>query len=124
MIPAITTTPPDRCGAQHLDQAALGRLRSRMVDDQAFRDLAETFRALGDPTRAKIIYALSQQELCVHELAGLLNATPSAMSHHLRLLRTMRLVRYRKCGKAVYYCLDDQHVRRLFAEGLEHLGCG
>lgn len=86
--------------------------------------LAETFRALSDPTRVRIISALSKREMCVYELADLLALTGSAISHQLRLLRGQRLVRYRKAGKNTFYALDDDHIRHLFAEGVRHVQTG
>jgi DNA-binding transcriptional ArsR family regulator len=83
--------------------------------------LAETFKVLGDPTRVRILLALSARELCVCDLAELFDVTPSAVSHQLRLLRQHRLVRPRREGKLVFYSLDDDHVRALFAEGLRHV---
>jgi DNA-binding transcriptional ArsR family regulator len=83
--------------------------------------LAETFKALGDTTRIKILYALSIEELCVCDLTSLLSASQSAVSHQLRILRNMRLVKYRKQGRSVYYSLDDNHIKTLFAEGLKHV---
>ena len=83
--------------------------------------LAETFKVLSHPARLKIIHALSGNELCVCDLAVLLGSTDSAVSHQLRLLRSMRLVRYRREGKLAYYSLDDQHVHQLFQAGLEHM---
>src|SRR5204862_8187403 len=83
--------------------------------------LAETFRVLGDATRVRILDAISRSELCVGEIADLLGLSESAVSHQLRLLRNMRLVRARRDGKSVYYSLDDQHIVRLFEQGLEHV---
>jgi len=83
--------------------------------------LAEIFKALGDPTRLKIIYVLSKSPLCVCDIASLLDMTQSAISHHLRLLRNLKLVKFKKEGKMVIYSLDDDHVLRLFKEGLEHV---
>ena len=83
--------------------------------------LAETFRALGDVTRVRILDAISRTELRVGEIAELLTLTESAVSHQLRLLRNMRLVRQRRDGKSIYYTLDDQHIVRLFEQGLEHV---
>ena len=96
----------------------------RMPADGLVHALAETFQALSDPTRVRIIWALSHQELCVGDLAGLLGLTDSAVSHQLRLLRGQRLVKYRKHGKATYYTLDDDHIRNLFAEGVRHVNLG
>jgi len=83
--------------------------------------LAETFRVLGDVTRVRILDAISRTELRVGEIAELLSLTESAVSHQLRLLRNMRLVRQRRDGKSIYYTLDDQHIVRLFEQGLEHV---
>ncbi|MDQ3082884.1 MAG: metalloregulator ArsR/SmtB family transcription factor [Gemmatimonadota bacterium] len=83
--------------------------------------LAETFSLLGDPTRLRITYALSQQELCVCDLANVLGASQSVVSHSLRALRQMRLVRYRREGKIAYYALDDDHIRSLVEEGFRHV---
>ena len=83
--------------------------------------LAETFRVLGDPTRVRIVDALAESELCVHEIADRVEISESAVSHQLRLLRTMRIVRGRREGRCVYYTLDDQHVLSLFQQGLRHV---
>lgn len=83
--------------------------------------LSEIFKVLSDPTRLKIIYVLSKGALCVCDIAQTLNMTQSAISHHLRLLRNLRLVKYRKEGKQVIYSLDDDHVLQLFNQGLDHV---
>lgn len=83
--------------------------------------LAETFRILGDPTRVRIVDALAERELCVHEIAERVEISESAVSHQLRLMRTMRIVRGRREGRCVYYTLDDQHVLSLFQQGLRHV---
>lgn len=93
-----------------------------MPETRVINALAETFRALSDPTRVRIISALSREEMCVHDLSELLGLTGSAVSHQLRLLRGQRLVRYRKEGKMAYYTLDDDHIKHLFAEGVRHVG--
>lgn len=83
--------------------------------------LAEVFKVLGDPTRTKIVYALSREELCVCDLANILGLSVPAVSHHLRLLRNLRLVRHRKEGRLVFYSLDDRHITQLIGTALEHL---
>ena len=83
--------------------------------------LTEIFRVLGDPTRVRILDALSRTELCVGDLASQLGVTESAVSHQLRLLRGMRLVRARRDGRMAFYTLDDQHIVRLFEQGMEHI---
>ncbi|MGD0340464.1 MAG: metalloregulator ArsR/SmtB family transcription factor [Bacteroidales bacterium] len=93
-----------------------------MKTDRFFHYLAETFKAMSDPTRTKIIYALCQEdELCVHDIAAIIGTTNSAISHQLRTLRNMRLVKYNKVGKVAFYSLDDIHINNLFAEGLRHV---
>ncbi len=94
------------------------------LDEAAAAQMAELFRALGDPSRVRIIASLSGGELSVGELAGLVEISPSAVSHHLRHLRQMRLVRARKDGRHVFYTLDDQHINDLFRCGLEHVRHG
>jgi DNA-binding transcriptional ArsR family regulator len=83
--------------------------------------LAETFQALGDSSRVQIIWALSKGELCVGDLAGLLEMSQPAVSHHLRTLRNLKLVRVRRDGRTSHYSLDDQHIDRLLKEGIEHV---
>ena len=93
-----------------------------VLDHEVALSLAETFKALSDPTRIKIICALSEQELCVGELGATLGMSESAISHQLRVLRSMRLVRFRKEGRKTYYSLDDEHIEQLLNQGLEHIG--
>jgi DNA-binding transcriptional ArsR family regulator len=83
--------------------------------------LADTFRVLGDPTRVRILDALSTGELCVCDIATLVELSESAVSHQLRLLRSMRLVRTRRAGRLVFYALDDQHIIELFRQALTHV---
>jgi ArsR family transcriptional regulator len=111
----------DRCGVKHLDRKETDKLRKGLLAEETIHDLAETFKVLGDPTRLKIIYLLSQQELCVCTLASILQVTDSVVSHQLRNLRNLRLVKFRKDGQMTYYSLDDHHIKNLFSEGLEHV---
>jgi DNA-binding transcriptional ArsR family regulator len=84
--------------------------------------LAETFRVLGDVTRLRICLALSHRELCVSDLAAVVEMSESAVSHQLRLMKAMRLVQYRREGKMTYYMLDDQHIEDLMRTGVRHVG--
>jgi DNA-binding transcriptional ArsR family regulator len=104
----------------HQDRVTL--VRERMPSDEVFTSLAELFAAMGDPTRVRLIYALSERELCVCDLAAVLGLSVSAVSHQLRLLRGLRLVKYRREGRLAYYSLDDDHVSTLLCQGLEHVG--
>jgi DNA-binding transcriptional ArsR family regulator len=83
--------------------------------------MSELFKALGDPTRIKLIYALAQKELCVHDLTQVLNMGQSAVSHQLRYLRNLRIVKRRKEGKTVFYSLDDNHVEQIFLQTHQHI---
>ena len=96
-------------------------MRRQPLSDASAAALAETFRALGDLTRVRMLDALARSELCVQDLAARLHLTESAVSHQLRLLRNMRLVRTRRDGRLVFYALDDQHIVGLFEQGLEHV---
>ncbi len=110
--------------AAYIDPASVRAARSAIPGDRMVRALAETFGALSDPTRVRIITALAEQELCVFDLARLLGLTGSAVSHQLRLLRGQRLVKYRKEGKIAYYSLDDDHIRNLMEECIKHVSVG
>jgi len=106
----------------YLEKDKVRSVKKKMKTEKCFHYLAETFRAMSDPTRIKIIYSLSQEkELCVRDIASIIGTTNSAISHQLRSLRNMKLVRYNKVGKVTYYSLDDIHINNLFAEGLRHV---
>ena len=96
-------------------------LKPRLVGERAAGALAATFAVLGDPTRVRLLDALAQRELCVCDLAALVGITESAVSHQLRLLRTLRLVRSRRAGRMVFYALDDDHIRTLLQQGRTHI---
>lgn len=96
-------------------------LRAEVLGDEAVTALAETFRVLGDATRVRILDAISRGELCVGDIAELLGLSESAVSHQLRLLRGMRLVRPRRAGQLIFYTLDDHHIVELLAQGLRHV---
>jgi DNA-binding transcriptional ArsR family regulator len=96
-------------------------LKERLLDQGAVAALAETFKVLGDSTRVRILDALAREEVPVCDLAQLLGLTQSAVSHQLRLLRGMRLVKSRRDGKHIYYVADDHHIVALFEQGLEHV---
>lgn len=99
----------------------LAQLREELPDDEALYDLAELFRVFGDSTRIKILYALFESELCVGDIAQVLGMSQSSVSHQLRLLKASKLVKFRREGKAIFYALDDDHVRSMIALGMEHV---
>lgn len=111
----------DVCEVDFVDERKVKRVQKVMKAADTVAALAETFKLLGDPTRIKIVFALSREELCVCDLAHIVGASQSAVSHSLRALRQMKLVRFRKEGKIAYYKLDDDHIRHLLDEGFEHI---
>jgi len=119
--PLSAPEPADACAVFHLDSRKVSALRKAMLGIPSVAALAETFKVLGDVTRVRILDALSRSELCVCDIAQLLGLSESAVSHQLRLLRGMRLVRARRDGRMVFYTLDDQHIVRLFEQGMEHV---
>jgi ArsR family transcriptional regulator, lead/cadmium/zinc/bismuth-responsive transcriptional repressor len=121
-----SATPDDRaalCEVSCVDGAKVARARSALPSEPTLASLADTLRALGDPTRLKIVCALAARgvdELCVCDLTTLVDVSSSAVSHSLRTLRELGVVRYRKVGKIAYYALDDTHVAGLVSEGVRH----
>lgn len=99
-------------------------LQTQLIDIPTANRLGELFKALGDPTRLRIISLLLENELCVHTLEAALGMSQSAISHQLRVLRQLQLVRFRKEGRHVFYALDDEHVRDLVKQGLLHVEHG
>src|SRR3972149_4133270 len=108
------------CDSHVIDREKVEKISQKMLEDSLALDLAETFRALGDSTRVKVLFALSKAEFCVCDLSALLNISSSAISHQLRFLRALRLVKPAKKGRIVHYSLDDKHILKLFKEGLKH----
>lgn len=109
---------------QEADEAPDAALREQLLSLTTANRLADVFKALSDPTRLRIISLLLDHELCVHTLEAALGMSQSAISHQLRVLRNLNLVRFRKEGRHVYYALDDEHVRGLFEQGLVHVEHG
>ncbi len=113
--------PPARRAGFHAPPSRIARVRRRLLDERTGGALADIFKVLGDLTRVRILDALAQSELCVCDLAALVGQSESAVSHQLRLLRSMRVVRSRRAGRMVFYALDDEHVMGLFEQGLRHV---
>jgi DNA-binding transcriptional ArsR family regulator len=107
--------------ACHGSDKEIENIKSSLVEDSIAYEMSELFKALGDPTRIKLIYALAQKELCVHDLTQVLNMGQSAVSHQLRYLRNLRIVKRRKEGKTVFYSLDDNHVEQIFLQTHQHI---
>lgn len=110
-----------RCDCKVIHEDIVELVSQRMPPEVNLYDLAELFKVFGDTTRIRILCALSESEMCVCDIAVLLNMTQSAISHQLRVLKQARLIKYRKAGKVVFYSLDDAHVRQIFEQGLNHV---
>lgn len=110
----------DRCDCEVIHEDVVNLVKSKMPMEETLYDLAELFKVFGDSTRIKILWALDEAELCVCDIAVLLNMTQSAISHQLRVLKQANLVRNRKDGKIVFYSLIDEHVKQIFTQGLDH----
>lgn len=111
----------DRCAVTAIHQDVVQEVRQAYPDEESLLELADLFKVLGDPTRIRILSGLALAELCVCDIAALLEMSQSAISHQLTILRKARLVKNRREGKVVYYSLDDDHVTTLFKEGLKHI---
>ena len=112
--------PEDACPCG-CNREASQQLFDTMPDEELLYDLADLFKIFGDSTRIKILYALLRSELCVCDIADLLGLTQSAISHQLRVLRSSKLVKFRRDGKTLYYSLADEHVCRIISQGMEHV---
>ena len=119
--PALRAEADDLCEVKITDLGRVRRVRRLLKPEAAVLLLAETFRTLGDPSRLRIVHALALQELCVCDIAAAVGMSQSAVSHSLRALRQLRLVRSRRDGKTTYYRLDDAHIARLLTDGFEHV---
>lgn len=111
----------ERCEYIHAHEDIINKVTSEMPDEEILYDLAELFKIFGDSTRIKILYVLFESEMCVCDIAQLLNMTQSAISHQLRSLKQSKLVKYRREGKTVFYSLADSHVRAIIDQGMEHV---
>jgi len=110
----------DICEIESIDEKSVDEVKSKMLEDELLFEVSDTFKVFGDSTRLKIMYALSQKELCVCELACALDMSQSAISHQLRVLRSKNLVKFKKVGKMARYSLADEHVVEIIKIGVEH----
>ena len=111
-----------RCDFIYVHEEVVNQVLEVMPTDEELQSLADFFRIFGDSTRIRILYALSQSELCVCDIASLLGMGQSAISHQLRILKQMRLVKFRREGKSVLYSLADGPIETILAQGMEHIG--
>lgn len=110
-----------QCEFHHAHCETVKKISEIMPDEDSLFDLAELYKIFGDSTRIKILYALFESELCVCDIATLIGASMSAVSHQLRILKQARLVQYRRDGKTVFYSLADDHVRSILGQGMDHI---
>ncbi|MEN6315197.1 MAG: metalloregulator ArsR/SmtB family transcription factor [Clostridiaceae bacterium] len=113
--------PIERCDCDVIHDDVVNKVKGKMPEEEKLYDLAELFKVFGDSTRIRILWALDEAEMCVCDIAYLLNMTQSAISHQLRVLKQANLVKNRKDGKIVFYSLEDEHVKRIFDQGLIHI---
>ena len=99
----------------------VAKVKASQPDDEYLYDLSELFKIFGDSTRIKILYSLFETELCVSDMASILNLSQSSVSHQLRILKDAKLVKFRRDGKAIFYSLDDEHVRMILSLGMDHV---
>mgnify|MGYP000242218330 CR=1 FL=1 len=111
----------ESCSCNVIHGEVVSEVKGKLPEDETLYDLAELFKVFGDSTRIKILCALFEAEMCVCDLSALLNVSQSAISHQLRVLKSSRLVKFRRAGKIIYYSLDDEHIKHIFDEGLKHI---
>lgn len=111
----------ERCHCNVIHKETILKVSEKMLSEEKLYNLAEFFSVFGDSTRIRILWALSESEMCVCDIAILLNITQSAISHQLRVLKQAKLVKYRKSGKIVFYSLCDEHIKQIFDQWLDHI---
>lgn len=109
------------CEVSIIHEDIVQKVAGKIPKEDLLHDLADLFKVFGDSTRVRILHVLSVSEMCVCDIAAILNMTQSAISHQLRILKNARLVKNRREGKVVYYSLDDEHVKHIFDQGMEHI---
>lgn len=117
----MKTIEVECCDTLNVHEQIIERVRQKLPDEEQLKDLADFYKVFGDATRIKILYVLLQSEMCVCDLAELLQMTQSAISHQLRVLKQMKLVKNRREGKTVFYLLADGHIQAIINQGMEHI---
>ena len=111
----------ESCSCNVIHKEVVENVKNKLPKEETLYDLAELFKVFGDSTRIKIICSLFESEMCVCGLSVLLHISQSAISHQLRVLKSARLVKFRRAGKVIYYSLDDEHIKQIFDAGLHHI---
>lgn len=115
------TEEAEHCEDMHVHQQTIDRVDKQILDEKELYELADFFKIFADSTRIKILFVLKCSEMCVCDIAQLLNMTQSAISHQLRILKQMKLVKNRREGKTVFYSLADDHITTILSQGIEHI---
>lgn len=115
------TQEAERCDFIHVHEEIVRNVRQHMPEEEQLYDLADLFKIFADTTRIRILYVLLKSEMCVCDIAQLLNMTQSAISHQLRILKQMKLVKNRRDGKTIFYSLADEHIEMILNQGMEHV---
>lgn len=115
------STDIEKCELTCVHKEIVNKVNEELPDEEILYDLAEFYKVFGDSTRIKILYILSKSEMCVCDISQVLGVSQSAVSHQLRMLKQMKLVKYRREGKSVFYSLSDHHIELILSQGLEHI---
>ncbi len=110
-----------QCDCNIIHKDIVDKVKNQMLTEEYFYKLAELFKIMGDSTRMKLLFALDKSDMCVNDIANLLNMSKSSISHQLAVLRNVGIVKYRREGKEVIYSLDDEHIKELFEVSIEHV---
>ncbi len=111
----------EKCECIHVHEDVVDQIKKQMPEEDVLYDLADFFKVFADSTRIKMLYVLLYSEMCVCDMADMLSMTQSAISHQLRTLKQMNLVRYRREGKTVFYSLADDHIKSILNQGMDHI---
>ena len=114
-------TDIEKCDLTFVHNDIVEKVNDEMPEEEILYDLAEFYKVFGDTTRIKILYILLKSEMCVCDISQVLGVSQSAVSHQLRMLKQMKLVKYRREGKSVFYSLSDHHIEQILSQGLEHI---
>lgn len=111
----------EHCDVECVHEDIVKKVNSLLPEEEILYDLAEFYKVFADSTRIKMLYILLESEMCVCDISRILGVSQSAVSHQLRMLKQMKLVKYRREGKTVYYSLSDHHIEQILSQGLEHI---
>ncbi len=111
----------EKCEYMHVHEDVVKKVNNEMPDEEVLYDLAEFYKVFADSTRIKILYVLLKSEMCVCDISQILGVSQSAVSHQLRMLKQMQLVKYKREGKSIIYSLSDQHIEQILSQGIEHI---